>query len=109
MHSNHRICPVFQVSNVSGTGLDLVKAFLNLLQANRSIEKFDPNQPLEYRINDTFSVTGVGTVVAGTVMSGKFLCIIFRNGTSWRCTSSWSRFSWIIHSYSHQIHSTKKS
>ena len=55
---------------MSGAGLDLVKTFLNLLQANRSAEKFDPTQPLEYRINDTFSVTGVGTVVAGTVMSG---------------------------------------
>jgi GTPase len=50
--------------------LDLVKTFLNLLQGNRSIEKFDASQPLEYRINDTFSVTGVGTVVAGTIMSG---------------------------------------
>ena len=37
--------------------------------------KLDPSQPLEYRINDTFSVTGVGTVVAGTVMSG----ILFRD------------------------------
>jgi GTPase len=31
---SERICPVFQVSNVSGVGLDLLKTFLNLLHGN---------------------------------------------------------------------------
>eukprot|EP00842_Homolaphlyctis_polyrhiza_P001371 jgi/Hompol1/2234/HPOL_005177-RA len=66
---SERVCPVFQVSNVSGDGLDLLKLFLNLLHANGS-NKYDSKAPAEYQITDTFSVPGVGTVVSGTVISG---------------------------------------
>nr|KAJ3423176.1 hypothetical protein HK105_000991 [Polyrhizophydium stewartii] len=66
---SERVCPVFQVSNVSGEGLDLLKLFLNLLHAN-SNNKYDAKAPVEYQITDTFSVPGVGTVVSGTVTSG---------------------------------------
>ncbi|KAI0256079.1 hypothetical protein BJV78DRAFT_1278644 [Lactifluus subvellereus] len=33
LHSPLRICPIFQVSNVTGTGLDFVRTFLDLLPA----------------------------------------------------------------------------
>jgi GTPase len=72
---SERICPIFQVSNVSGTGLDLLKLFMNVLQSN-SNGKYDKTQPFEYHITDTFSVPGVGTVVSGTVVSGN--CVTFR-------------------------------
>jgi GTPase len=54
---SERICPIFQVSNVSGYGLDLLKMFLNVLQ-NHSADKYDSTQPFEYHITDTFSVPG---------------------------------------------------
>lgn len=62
-----RVVPVFEVSNVKGTNIDLVKAFLNLLiplQVNRD------KDPVRFQVDDTFTVKGVGTVVSGSVISG---------------------------------------
>ncbi|KAG0259567.1 hypothetical protein BG011_002552 [Mortierella polycephala] len=62
-----RICPIFQVSNVTGEGLDLLKNFLNVLPIS---QKYNKDEPIEYQITDTFSVPFVGTVVSGVVMNG---------------------------------------
>ena len=62
-----RIVPVFQVSNVTGTCLDLVREFLNILPHHGH---YDAGAPFEFHINDTFSVPFVGTVVSGVVKSG---------------------------------------
>ncbi|EPS42400.1 hypothetical protein H072_3555 [Dactylellina haptotyla CBS 200.50] len=62
-----RICPIFQVSNVTGEGLDFVRTFLNILPYHGH---FDQNAPFEFYVNDTFSVPFVGTVVSGVVKSG---------------------------------------
>ena len=68
IHSN-TLAPIFLTSCVTGQGLDLVKLFFNLLQ-----ERFDwaerAANPAEFLIDETFSVPGVGTVVAGTVKQG---------------------------------------
>ncbi|KAG0309499.1 hypothetical protein BGZ99_000856 [Dissophora globulifera] len=64
---SERICPIFQVSNVTGEGLDLLKNFLNVLPIS---QKYNKDQPVEYQITDTFSVPFVGTVVSGVVMNG---------------------------------------
>jgi len=64
---SERICPIFQVSNVTGENLELVRQFLNLLPNHKH---FNVNAPFECQIDDTFLVPGVGTVVAGTVTSG---------------------------------------
>ena len=64
-----RIAPIFLVSNVSGENLDLLRKFLNILPANRKWEDL-VDQHSEFHIDETYSVTGVGTVVAGTVVSG---------------------------------------
>lgn len=64
---SHRICPIFQVSNVTGDNLDLVRMFLNVLPHHGN---YDSSAPLEFHINDTFSVPFVGTVVSGVVKSG---------------------------------------
>lgn len=48
-----RMCPVFQVSNVTGENLDLLKMFLNLLSTR---VKCDISKPAEFQIDDTFSV-----------------------------------------------------
>uniref|UniRef100_A0A8W8LX31 Tr-type G domain-containing protein n=1 Tax=Magallana gigas TaxID=29159 RepID=A0A8W8LX31_MAGGI len=62
-----RMCPIFQVSNVSGENLDLLKMFLNLLSTRL---KSETTAPAEFQIDDTFSVPGVGTVVSGTLLQG---------------------------------------
>jgi GTP-binding protein 1 len=64
---SQRICPIFQVSNVTGECLDLVRAFLNILPHHGH---YDADAPFEFHVNDTFSVPFVGTVVSGIVKSG---------------------------------------
>ncbi|KGM91979.1 uncharacterized protein PADG_11959 [Paracoccidioides brasiliensis Pb18] len=64
---NQRICPIFQVSNVTGECLDLVRIFLNILPHHGH---YDADAPFEFLVNDTFSVPFVGTVVSGIVKSG---------------------------------------
>ncbi|KAI0187738.1 P-loop containing nucleoside triphosphate hydrolase protein [Xylaria flabelliformis] len=64
---SQRICPIFQVSNVTGKNLDLVRTFLNILPHHG---RYDSDAPFEFHINDTFSVPFVGTVVSGIVKSG---------------------------------------
>jgi GTPase len=65
---SQRICPIFQVSNVTGESLDLVREFLNMLPHHGH---YDAEAPFEFHVNDTFSVPFVGTVVSGVVKSGK--------------------------------------
>ncbi|XP_071961231.1 GTP-binding protein 1-like [Antedon mediterranea] len=65
--SSERVCPIFQVSNVTGENLDYLKMFLNLLTTRM---KCDENDPAEFQIDDTYSVPGVGTVVSGTTLKG---------------------------------------
>lgn len=64
---SQRICPIFQVSNVTGENLDLVRAFLNILPHHGH---YDAEAPFQFHINDTFSVPFVGTVVSGIIKSG---------------------------------------
>ena len=65
---SQRICPIFQVSNVTGESLDLVRTFLNILPHHGN---YDAEAPFEFHVNDTFSVPFVGTVVSGVVKSGR--------------------------------------
>uniref|UniRef100_H2ZBE9 GTP-binding protein 1 n=1 Tax=Ciona savignyi TaxID=51511 RepID=H2ZBE9_CIOSA len=65
--TSERVCPIFQISNVTGQNIDLLKMFLNLLNCRT---KFDDKVLPEFLIDDTFSVPGVGTVVSGTIMKG---------------------------------------
>ena len=64
---SQRVCPIFQVSNVTGECLDLVRTFLNILPHHGH---YDAGAPFEFHVNDTFSVPHVGTVVSGVVKSG---------------------------------------
>merc|ERR1711893_84911 len=66
--SSERICPIFQVSNVTGENLDLLKSFLNLLTSRSSSLKnvgngrrtVDDTGKVEVLLDDSFSVAGVG-------------------------------------------------
>ncbi|EDW79833.1 uncharacterized protein Dwil_GK17995 [Drosophila willistoni] len=64
---SERLCPIFQVSNVNGDNLDLLKVFLNLLSTRMAGSE---NLPAEFQIDDVYSVPGVGTVVSGTCLQG---------------------------------------
>lgn len=64
---SERVCPIFQISNVTGENLDLLKMFLNLLSIRAHFRK---DEPSEFQIDDTYSVPGVGTVVSGTCLRG---------------------------------------
>lgn len=77
---SERVCPIFQVSNVTGTGLDLLTMFINFLNTD-SLKKYDKDSPTEFQIIETFSVPGVGTVVSGNLISGIFF--VTRCGTFW--------------------------
>lgn len=48
-----RLCPIFQVSNVSGENLELLKTFLNLLTTRM---EYQENEPAVFQIDDTYSV-----------------------------------------------------
>lgn len=65
----HRLCPIFQVSNVSGEGLDRLRLFLNVVPP--ASQRARAGAPLEFEIVETFAVPGVGTVVSGTMISGR--------------------------------------
>ncbi len=64
---SHRICPIFQVSNVTGENLDLVRLFFNILPHHG---RYNSDGPFEFQVNDTFSVPFTGTVVSGIIKSG---------------------------------------
>jgi len=64
---SERLCPIFQVSNVTGENLDLLKNFLNLLTTRSPSTE---SEPAEFQIDDTYQVPGVGTVVSGTTFRG---------------------------------------
>ncbi|PWN28593.1 P-loop containing nucleoside triphosphate hydrolase protein [Jaminaea rosea] len=67
--SKERICPIFQISNVTGHNIPLLRTFLNILPQS-SISKFDPASSFELQISDIFSVPFVGTVVSGVITGG---------------------------------------
>lgn len=50
---SERLCPIFQVSNVTGVNLDLLRQFLNLLNT-RMVNHDD--DPAEYQIDEVYSV-----------------------------------------------------
>ncbi|KJA19920.1 hypothetical protein HYPSUDRAFT_43812 [Hypholoma sublateritium FD-334 SS-4] len=68
---SEKLCPIFQLSNVTGQGLEFLRTFLNLLPSSeRDREKFSVDHPLEYSITEVWSVPYVGTVVNGILNSG---------------------------------------
>lgn len=66
--ATERLCPIFQVSNVLGTNLPLLKTFMNLLMP-RSSSSHD-HEAAEFQIDDHYQVPGVGTVVSGLTLKG---------------------------------------
>mmetsp|Transcript_11213 Transcript_11213/g.22334 ORF Transcript_11213/g.22334 Transcript_11213/m.22334 type:complete len:376 (+) Transcript_11213:789-1916(+) len=66
---NDRVVPIFQISSVTGQGLNLLRSFLNIAPSRRNWLA-QREEATEFSIDETFVVSGVGTVVAGTTLSG---------------------------------------
>jgi GTPase len=64
------LVPIFQVSSVSGEGLDLLKQFLNIVGRRQNILSSLDNSDVEYHVENIFHVAGVGIVSGGQLLSG---------------------------------------
>lgn len=51
--THYRICPIFQVSNVTGENLELLRTFLSLLSGRMHGNE---DKPAEFQIDETYSV-----------------------------------------------------
>jgi len=70
-----RICPIFCVSNVTGEGIKQLRHFMSMLmsrtgQLNNILFK-SPSDKVEFLMDGSFNVKGVGLVISGTLISGK--------------------------------------
>ena len=62
------VVPIFQISNVTGEGIDNIKKFLNIIP--KSININENKNIVELYIDHTYYVPGVGTVIGGQLLSG---------------------------------------
>jgi GTPase len=69
-----RVCPIFCVSNVTGEGIPQLRLFFSNLQTRTTMQKNvfkSSEEKVEFLIDGSFTVKGVGLVVSGTLVSGK--------------------------------------
>lgn len=64
--------PIFQVSNVTGEGLDTLRLFLNVY--NKKLKISEVTSHVEYHVEHIFQVPGVGVVLGGQLIKGK-ICV----------------------------------
>jgi translation elongation factor EF-Tu-like GTPase len=62
--------PIFYISSVTGEGIDFLREFLNL-HPKRHIAESVGDYNVEYHIDKTFQVSGIGTVLGGQLVKGK--------------------------------------
>ena len=74
MGKGTKVVPIFQVSNVNGEGLNLLKIFLNLLPSQKEWRKRRENQ-FKFFVDGVFQVPGIGIVVSGAMTSGEVVLV----------------------------------
>ena len=69
MIQTNEICPIFQVSSMTGQGYDLLTQFINSLKSRQTQMKNigSDDDPLIFDIHDKFIVQGIGLVVSGLI------------------------------------------
>jgi GTPase len=67
--NSETIIPVIQISNVLNINLDLLKTFLNLLPLKNTYSGKKHN-PIQFNVDNTYSVVGHSTIVSGLLVSG---------------------------------------
>jgi small GTP-binding protein len=63
------IVPIIQISNVTNYNLDLLKTLFNLIPMRNDYNK-NINKSVELLVDNTYSVTGHSTIIAGMLRSG---------------------------------------
>lgn len=63
--------PIFYVSNVTGQGIDHLRNFLNLVGKRPNGQTSEQSDQVEFHVDQTFHVTGVGLVLGGQLVKGK--------------------------------------
>lgn len=86
--NSESIVPVFHISNVTGEGIGNIRQFLNVLPCKKPKLVTDK---VQYIVDSTFSVPGVGTVVGGQLMSGKI-----NVGDSLFLGPNWGRYHRVV-------------
>jgi len=61
--------PIFKVSSITGEGIDLLKQAI--FEEVRTIKERDYDKPFRLPLDRSFTIKGFGTVITGTVLSGK--------------------------------------
>ena len=66
------ICPIFELSNVTGAGLDNLKSFLFKLKErlDLNINIQSEKDPAVFDIHENFLISGIGIVISGIMKSG---------------------------------------
>lgn len=69
---SNEVCPIFQVSSLSGQGLPELTKFISQLRARTHVPGLieEPKAPVEFDIHESFWVQGAGLVVSGILRSG---------------------------------------
>lgn len=65
--------PVFQISSVTGTGLDVLQGYLAILEPKR-LWANKAKTPVEFQIRHAYDIEDAGTIVTGLVQAGT-LCV----------------------------------
>lgn len=68
-----KICPIFTVSSVSGEGIDQLRTFMGNLPSAKEMESQNiksSSDKVEFLIDGSFNVKGVGLVLSGLLSSG---------------------------------------
>ena len=66
---NENIVPYMEISNVTGTNINILKKFLNFLPQRKNYKQYE-KEPVEFTVDERYMVTGIGTVVAGILHRG---------------------------------------
>lgn len=67
-NNRENVCPIFSISNVKGQGVELLKQFIDKLESKRKWNSNHKNSL--FLIDDVFKITGVGTVLSGSMQNG---------------------------------------